>query len=209
MKWGIDPGLEGNVYSDKPHLYGNALSSVNILRVGEKADALPQSAGDEAAIEEGADGEGEEWRKAAGVPETADARKKHFLIKGKTEEWTWEGGRVYMADFFNPYLDFNAFALKLPGFSLSILPYLGGEDYLRYVLKDKDSGEVLFVVIFSLLHKEDVEKEDVEKEEAETATKAGEHGDEEDRKEGEDNGAHGEGRHEGEMGFEPEADDVD
>lgn len=25
------------------------------------------------------------------------------------------------------------FSLKLPGFSLSVLGYLGGEDYLRYV----------------------------------------------------------------------------
>lgn len=24
------------------------------------------------------------------------------------------------------------FAIKLPGFSLSVLPYLGGADYLRY-----------------------------------------------------------------------------
>lgn len=201
MKWGIDPGLEGDVYSDKPHLYGNALSSVNMLRVGEKADNLPKANGEDAAIEEGADGEGEEWRKSKDVPATADARKKHFLIKGKTNEWSWEEGRVFKADFFNPHLDFNGFALKLPGFSLSILPYLGGEDYLRYVLKNKDTDEVLFVVVFTLLHKEDVEKE-----EAESAAKDGQS--DEGKVVGE-GATKDESRHEGEKSFEPEASDVD
>lgn len=201
MKWGIDPGLEGDVYSDKPHLYGNALSSVNMLRVGEKADNLPKANGEDAAIEEGADGEGEEWRKSKDVPATADARKKHFLIKDKTNEWSWEEGRVFKADFFNPHLDFNGFALKLPGFSLSILPYLGGEDYLRYVLKNKDTDEVLFVVVFTLLHKEDVEKE-----EAESAAKDGQS--DEGKVVGE-GATKDESRHEGEKSFEPEASDVD
>ncbi|KAK4697447.1 hypothetical protein P7C71_g628, partial [Lecanoromycetidae sp. Uapishka_2] len=201
VKWGIDPGLEGDVYSDKPHLYGNALSSVNVLRVGEKTESLPEPDGEEAAIEEGADGEGEEWRKSRNVPSTADARKKHFLIKGTTQEWSWEEGRVYKADFFNPYLDFNGFALKLPGFSLSILPYLGGEDYLRYVLKNKDTDEVLFVIVFTLLKKEDVEKE-----EAESVAKAG---DLDDSKEDNEGAAEDESRHEGETSFEPEASDVD
>ena len=97
------------MYSDKPHLYGNALSSVNVLRVGEKAERLEESKGEEEVepLEEGGDGEGKEWRDEKGVPEAAEARKKHFLGKGKTEEWEWEVGRVYKADFFNPYLDFN------------------------------------------------------------------------------------------------------
>ena len=111
MKWAIDPGLDGDLYSDTPHLYGNALSSVNILRVGEKVQdgkKLPEPAGEKNALEEGGDGDGEEWRKSRDVPETGDARKKHFLTKGKTEEWEWEKDRVYECDFFNPYLDFNS-----------------------------------------------------------------------------------------------------
>lgn len=112
MKWAVDPGLEGDVYSDTPHLYGNALSSVNTLSVGEKVkdgkDLASEEKGDEEkALEEGGDGEGVEWRKSRHVPETGDARKKYFLTKGRTDEWEWEEGRIYKADFFNPYLDFN------------------------------------------------------------------------------------------------------
>ena len=65
----------------------------------------------------------------------------------------------------------------------------------RYVLKIKDTDEVLFVVVFSLLHKEDVEKEEEMK-------KGG----------GKSNAAHEEAtgpRHEGEKDFVPEADDLD
>ena len=75
---------------------------------------------------------------------------------------------------------------------MSVLSYMGGEDYLRYVMKNMDTGEVLFVVKFALLKKEDVEKD--EKAAAERANEA-------DDKEGE--------RHEGEERFQPEADDLD
>lgn len=66
MKWAIDPGLEGDVYADKPFLYGNAGSSINILRIGEKSgkgvEELEKVQMDESGLEEGADGEGMEWR---------------------------------------------------------------------------------------------------------------------------------------------------
>ena len=66
----------------------------------------------------------------------------------------------------------------------------------RYVLKIKDTDEVLFVVAFSLLHKEDVEKEEVEMQKGGENTKVTSQ---------ETQGA----RHEGEKNFEPEADDLD
>ncbi|KAI9848767.1 MAG: hypothetical protein M1830_007272, partial [Pleopsidium flavum] len=31
VKWAIDPGLDGDVYADRPHLYGPALSSLNVV----------------------------------------------------------------------------------------------------------------------------------------------------------------------------------
>ncbi|MCJ1455290.1 hypothetical protein MMC28_005644 [Mycoblastus sanguinarius] len=219
-KWAIDPGLEGDVYSDTPHLYGNALSSVNVLRVGEKVkegeEKVSAATGGveendgEKALEEGGEGEGVEWRKERDVPEGADARKKWFLQQERKEGWEWEEGRVYQGDFFNPYLDFNGgfhsrsrsgkdeseFALKLPGFSLSILPFLGGHDSLRYVMKNTTTNEVLFVVVFTLLHKEDVDKEEAEGAEGSKPDKTGE---------SKEDGT----RHEGEKNFEPRSDDLD
>ncbi|KAL8646361.1 MAG: hypothetical protein Q9226_006891, partial [Calogaya cf. arnoldii] len=169
VKWAIDPGLDGDVYADKPYLYGNALSSINVLSVGPKSGkeaTVGKPAGtpsDEEAIKEGGFDGGQEVREKLNIPDNAAARQKWFLGgHDRLEQWQWEEGRLYKADFFNPYLDFNEFALKLPGFSLKVLGYLGGEDYLRYVLKDKDTGEVLFVVVFTLLPKDQDEKGDAE-----------------------------------------------
>ena len=64
---------------------------------------------------------------------------------------------------------------------------------IRYVLKIKDTDEVIFVVVFSLLHKEDFEKE-------EAASKRGD-----ENSKVTDQRA----RHEGEKDFEPKADDLD
>ncbi|KAI4253646.1 MAG: hypothetical protein L6R42_007505 [Xanthoria sp. 1 TBL-2021] len=169
VKWAIDPGLDGDVYADKPYLYGNALSSINVLSVGPKAgkEAIEKQSAeapdDEEAIKEGGFEGGQEVRENLNIPNNAAARQKWFLGgHDRLEHWQWEEGRLYKADFFNPYLDFNEFALKLPGFSLKVLGYLGGEDYLRYVLKDKDTGDVLFVVVFTLLPNNQDDKGDAE-----------------------------------------------
>ena len=64
---------------------------------------------------------------------------------------------------------------------------------IRYVLKIKDTDEILFVVVFSLLHKEDFDKE-------EAALKRGDQ---------DSKVTSQKSRHEGEKDFEPEADDLD
>ena len=71
----------------------------------------------------------------------------------------------------------------------------------RYVLKTKDTNEVLFVAVFSLLHKEDVEKEEAAEE---AKRRSGGGGTELTSGETTD-----EARHEGEKEFEPDADDLD
>ncbi|KAL9012194.1 MAG: hypothetical protein Q9173_003024 [Seirophora scorigena] len=191
VKWAIDPGLHGDVYADKPYLYGNALSSINILSVGPKVDEkdplgdlTSDTEKDEGAITEGGFGGGQELREALDIPANAAARQRWFLGgHDRLEKWEWEEGRVYKADFFNPYLDFNEFALKLPGFSLK-------QELLLYVLKDKDTGEVLFVVVFTLLPKEQVEEEEAKANKSDTpkATEPGGQADPE---------------------FQPKADDLD
>ena len=262
VKWGIDPGLDGDMYADKPYLYGNALSSFNVIRVGSKKDGendeirrrqdevilegpSQSSTNDDDDDEDNAtktnnknenndtdEQEPSQWRLDRSIPPTASDRKKYLLTPAHQSHWEWEAGRTYSFDFFNPYLDFNNFALKLPGFSLSLLGYLGGTDFLRYVLRDKNSekGECLFVVVFSLLKVEDGERE--EKEEEDEAKKlkgkkmeeekhreqgAAPDGKKEDGTEGREH-AEGEGgggarpvqgKEAGEETFEPKDDDLD
>ncbi|QDS69045.1 hypothetical protein FKW77_009760 [Venturia effusa] len=155
----IDPGLYGDPYADRPYLYGPMLSSVNVLRVGGKGGLDGEDEeGDEEVLEEGAEeGEGEEVRTRLGVPEVGSKRMKFFLQEAKRREWVFEEGRTYSCDFFNPYLDFNQFALRLPlGLSLNVLGNWDGQALrtphtLRYVLRDRKTDVLLFVVSFNLV----------------------------------------------------------
>ena len=75
---------------------------------------------------------------------------------------------------------------------LSLKPGYSKLIFCRYVLKNKDTDGALFVVVFTLLKKEDVEKEEAEVEQSGKAMK------------GKD-----EPKPEGEESFEPKADDLD
>ncbi|KAG0645452.1 hypothetical protein D0Z07_8624 [Hyphodiscus hymeniophilus] len=159
VKWAVDPGLDGDPYADEPYLYGPAASSVNVLHVGGKATKTETEDAEAGLVfKEGGDEEGMEHRREKGIPDGEAARKKFFLNEENRKGWQWEQGRGYGCDFFNPYLDFNEFALKLPGFTLPIMKYWDGQG-LRYVLKNRATGKVLFVVLFTLYLKEDVDEE--------------------------------------------------
>ncbi|TVY55058.1 UPF0590 protein, partial [Lachnellula suecica] len=160
VKWVADPGLDGDVYAEKPYLYGPAASSVNTLHVGSKGgDSKVMGKNGEGLVwEEGGDEEGGKVRKEGGVPDGEAARKKFFLTESNRSGWEWEAGRTYGCDFFNPYLDFNEFALNLPGFKLPIMKYWDGQP-LRYVLKNRATDKVLFVVLFTLYLKDDVNED--------------------------------------------------
>lgn len=44
------------------------------------------------------------------------------------------------------------FSLRLPGFSLQVVKYIDEKNHeLRYVLKNRKTGEVYFVVLFTLI----------------------------------------------------------
>ncbi|KAF2771117.1 DUF1769-domain-containing protein, partial [Teratosphaeria nubilosa] len=168
VKWFIDPGLYGDVHADEPYLYGPLLSSINVLRVGPKDDREQERVEEVRAnaetyvLEEGGDGDGVAARQEARVPGDAAARKKWFLTEAHQKAFTFEKGREYSNDFFNPYLDFNDFALRLPGFAvipgitIPIISYWDGQP-LRYVLKNRATDEALMVLVFTLVPKEELE----------------------------------------------------
>lgn len=124
VRWWIDPGLDGDAYADTPYLYGPALSSFNTVHVGPGEH-------DEARgglwFEEGGDEAGMKQRSEIGAPDDAKARMKWALKQESKDRWLWRYGNTYGVDFFNPYLDFSDFALRLPGFTLPIMKYWDGQ----------------------------------------------------------------------------------
>ncbi|KAH6438402.1 hypothetical protein HBI08_013840 [Parastagonospora nodorum] len=168
VKWWIDPGLDGDVYGDEPYLYGALLSSINVLRIGDKGSKQDEAKTEEKSSSEaepvvyteGAFGSGEAIRKDLHLPPTSAARQKHFLAEQHRKDFTFEAGREYQCDFFNPYLDFNEFALKI-GYGLPAISIIGHWDGqpLRCVLKNRETDKELFVVVIELLPTEQAKKE--------------------------------------------------
>jgi hypothetical protein len=109
-----------------------------VLRIGSKDQATLESKTegekDVVVYEEGAEGDGVPVREEHGIPSDAKQRQKHFLNEDKRKKFTFEAGREHKCDFFNPYLDFNEFALKL-GYGMPAISIIGHWDGqpLRYV----------------------------------------------------------------------------
>jgi hypothetical protein len=105
----LDPGIDGDPYAQKPHLYGPVLSSVNVFRMVK--DGENKEFG-QATIKEGAaDEEAKKLWKDEDIPQDVSGRSKHFLQKSNREKFDFEPGWCYEFDFFNGYLDFNGMLL--------------------------------------------------------------------------------------------------
>ncbi|KAH9842856.1 uncharacterized protein C8Q71DRAFT_224487 [Rhodofomes roseus] len=151
----IDPGLECDAYADRPWLLGPSLGCWFAFWVGEKAEepGMPE------IIKEGGEGSGLEVRRKIGVPEDAKERRRWALNKENRAKLVFEQGREYRVDFFNPYLDFSKFSVCLPGFSVCVIKYIDDKTHkLRYVFKDKETGDIYFAVTFTLLFGQELEQ---------------------------------------------------
>ena len=96
LQW-VDPGLTGDVYADKPEVYGSVLGSANYLTVPGPGDADGPAVIAEAM--------------PADVPQKPSARRKHFLQEERRRRWTWRRGVEYRWDFCNDMMDFNGLSL--------------------------------------------------------------------------------------------------
>ena len=90
----------------------------------------------------------------------SEKRRKWMLKEENRRKFVFEQGRSYEADFFNPYLDFGNFALRLPGFSLNVVKYIDDKTHqLRYVFKNIATGDVYLVVVLTLLFGKELKEE--------------------------------------------------
>lgn len=160
----IDPGLECDAYADEPWLYGPSLSCWFAFGVGDRETKdvkrllEAEKVEEKDALHEGADSdEGWNIRREHNIPENNEKRRKHFLPTANRQTFTFEKERIYHGDFYNPYLDFGNFALKLPGFSIRVIKYIDEKSHrLRYVFKNRKTGDVYFCVNLNLLWGEEL-----------------------------------------------------
>lgn len=153
LKW-IDPSIQGDVYSDEPWLYGPALASMTAVSTN------PSRAG--AVVQED-----------NGLGLDASERRKYFLDEGHRQEWAFKEGKTYGFGFSGPWLDFNLFAVHLPGWGgFGLLRYWDGQP-VRFLLKNRTTGEVYLAIEFQpLLVGKAAESGDAQKERAEGEARA-------------------------------------
>lgn len=127
FKYAVDPGVDGDVYADKPWIYGAALSSINYM---EKLDKNTDPESVRGPIEE----------------KDASARHKKYLDKEELKKFTFRKGESYAFDFANPYLEMSSTPkIKMPGFTFDVGKYAGMTE-LRYVLKCDE--QLVFALVF-------------------------------------------------------------
>ncbi|KAJ5626318.1 hypothetical protein N7510_002627 [Penicillium lagena] len=149
VRWIIDPGVYGDAYADKPYLYSPALSSLDCLRIcGKTGPENWRNALHNEDIEEGGEAGEEVSVRGMNIPPEAHQRKKYFLQRENRQGFDFEPGLIYKAIFANG----TDYSLKLPGFTIPVIKYVDDKNHtLRYVLKDRHSGGVIFVLIFRLI----------------------------------------------------------
>ncbi|CAZ86071.1 unnamed protein product [Tuber melanosporum] len=147
-RW-IDPSLDADVYADEPWIFGPALASMSAISTSSPSSPpCPEKKGGGGGEEVGGLVEDN------GMGLTAKARRKHFLTERRRKEWVFEPGKVYEMEFSGPWLDLAEFRVVLPGFRVDILKYWDGQP-LRFLLRNRASGEVYLVVEFDLVEGEE------------------------------------------------------
>ncbi|KAG9306544.1 hypothetical protein G9A89_004741 [Geosiphon pyriformis] len=168
----IDPGLEADIYADKPWAYSPLLLTMNTVRLTEISansqnseldpdlSLPPWPSRDGNHVSEGEliiDQKKRSWG--------AKQRQKLFSNKENRKNFKVHENQVWDLDFHNPYADFDKIGIRLPGFNVGVGQYWDGQP-LRYVCKTRDSKVVFFVILLELSQideKEDLkDKEDSE-----------------------------------------------
>ncbi|GAB7357310.1 hypothetical protein MBLNU459_g8272t1 [Dothideomycetes sp. NU459] len=154
----IDPSLRCDPYADEPWLNGPIICSTAItFSIGSSSDT--SAASPSAVLFEGGDGDGAAIRKQLKIPDADNGRRKYFASEARRSEFIFQKGRAYQFDFHHGYIDWKNYALKLPGFSLGVLRYINNQTHtLRFVMKNRKTGEAYLVVSFKLLFGDELEQ---------------------------------------------------
>ena len=153
----VDSSLDCDPSADRPWVNGAILSgSAMTLRIGSRCNEVPAPA---KVLSEGADGDGEKIRREYGIPDDQSKRQKFFNDDDKRRGFSFEKGRCYQFDFHNGYIDWKDYALKLPGFSLSVLKWINDRTHtVRFAMKNRKTGQQYLIVTFRLLFGDELKK---------------------------------------------------
>ncbi|KAI9590934.1 hypothetical protein BDF19DRAFT_499946 [Syncephalis fuscata] len=158
MRMFIDPGLEADLYAEKPWALSPVLCTMQSVAVRQKDDN--GNKGEETAEEilqplKEHNGPLFPDMKAR----TASARRSYFAKPANQQAIELSSRYEYAMEFCNGILDFNTLGVRIPGWgSVSLLSYWD-EQPLSYVMRTRDGASTLLVIKFELIA---VERNDTE-----------------------------------------------
>lgn len=153
----VDPSVYGDLYAEKPYLYGKALSSFNVINDKKTIDPEDKQG---FFIKEDLENDEASSQKLLIPVESAD-RQRFFQDIKNLEGFVFKKGHTYNFDFFSGLVSLknSDFNIKLPGgFEINLSKYLNEKfSSVRYVLKKGSSselgvefGEPILVIKFEL-----------------------------------------------------------
>lgn len=175
----VDPSVDGDLFAEKPYLYGKALSSFNVIN--DKLDPISEEGEDQFIKEDLVNDEPTSDKLL--IPVESSDRQKFFQDIKNLEGFEFKKGHTYTFDFFSGLVSLknSNFNIKLPGgFEVNLSNYLNEKfNSVRYVLKKGTSaelgvefGEPILIINFELVDvgtvEEEEESENVTKEEKDT-----------------------------------------
>ncbi|KAI8603549.1 hypothetical protein EDD21DRAFT_302112 [Dissophora ornata] len=159
----IDPGLKADLYCDRPWAFSPLIATMNTVnKKGEEEERIQKK---EKELQEQDDDREELVKTKSGnaLAATTDslnsgARRSYFAKEANLAKHRYRPDQVYGFDFFNPYVDFANFTLRVPGFSVDITKYWDGQP-LTYIIKSQDSSVVFLAFQFELIPIKDIATE--------------------------------------------------
>jgi len=157
----IDPSLEADLHADKPWARSPLIATMNTVLAKNSTDGSEITPDKPLSLPEWPSPKGEHIPEDTmlGIPQRTqmdvNERRKHLAKEQVRKEVIIHPYQVWNFDFFNPFLDFANFKIRLPAVKMSVnmIKYSNGEP-LRYACKSRDHKVTFFLVQFSLLEKE-------------------------------------------------------
>ncbi|PRP87177.1 hypothetical protein PROFUN_01439 [Planoprotostelium fungivorum] len=157
----IDPSLEADLHSEKPWARSPLIATMNTCYAQNSTDGSEITFDKPISLPDWPSPNGEHIIEDTmlGIPQRnkmdVNERRKHLSKEDTRKEVIVHPYQVWNFDFFNPFLDFANFKIRLPAVKMSInmIKYSNGEP-LRYACKSRDHKVTFFLVQFTLLEKQ-------------------------------------------------------
>ncbi|EDK42128.1 DUF1769 domain-containing protein [Acetobacter pasteurianus] len=158
FNWFVNDTVKGDVYNEKPYLYGLALNSFSYIGIGKlNPPGIVNNKSHPMNYKENLNQELKD------VPEDSNGRKKFFNTKEKCDKFTFQKGKEYDFRFDTDFLKLadSKYLVSIPKFDLDVSRYANDTlNNVNWVIKQKGydgvgEGKLGLIINFALSTEDD------------------------------------------------------